>query len=57
VSTTEPGNPRTRELERRIKELEANDAAAFGHFTILDWALCIGLGLVLPLLAIWWWAA
>jgi hypothetical protein len=57
VSTTDPGNPRTRELERRIEELEAYDEAAFGHFTAWDWIVCTVCSLGLPLLAIWWWAA
>ena len=53
MSTTEPGGPRTRELERRIEELEAQDEAAFGHFTAWDWAVCTAFALVLPLLGIW----
>jgi len=56
VSTTEPDNPRVRELERRIQELETLDEAAFGHFTAWDWTVCIVFGLALPLLGIWWWA-
>ena len=57
VSTTEPDNPRVRELERRIQELESIDEAAFGRFTAWDWTACIAFGLALPLLGIWWWAA
>jgi len=56
VSKTEPVDTRRHELERRIEELEARDEAAFGHFTAWDWTACIVLGLVLPILAIWWWA-
>jgi hypothetical protein len=56
VSTTDPGNPRTRELERRIEKLEAYDEAKFGHFTAWDWIVCTVSCLGLPLLAIWWWA-
>ncbi|MBW2295436.1 MAG: hypothetical protein JRG89_15115 [Deltaproteobacteria bacterium] len=56
MSTTEPDNPRVRELERRIQELETLDEAAFGHFTAWDWTVCIVFGLALPLLGIWWWA-
>ena len=57
MSTTEPDSPRVRQLEHQIEELEAHDEVEFGHFTALDWAVCIVFGLVLPLLAIWWWAA
>ena len=53
MSSSEPGDTRVRELERRIEELEAHDEAAFGHFTAWDWTLCAGFALVLPLLAIW----
>jgi hypothetical protein len=56
MNTTEPGNPRVRELERRIEELESRDEAAFGHFTAWDWTLCTVFCVVLPLLAAWWWA-
>ncbi len=53
MSTTEPGGPRVRELERRIEELEAQDEALFGHFTAWDWTVCIAFALVLPLVGIW----
>jgi hypothetical protein len=56
VSTTEPGNPRARELEHRIEELEAHDEAAFGHFTSADWVVCIVFTVLLPLLGVWWFA-
>jgi hypothetical protein len=56
VSTTEPGNSRAHELERRIEELETRDEAAFGHFTAWDWTLCTVFCVALPLLAVWWWA-
>ena len=56
MNTTEPDNPRVRELERRIEELESRDEAAFGHFTAWDWTLCTVFCVVLPLLAVWWWA-
>ena len=57
LNSTEPGNAHAREVERRIRELEAQDEAAFGHFTAWDWTLCTVFGLALPLLAILWWAA
>ena len=57
ASTTNPDAARARELERRIEELEAYDDAAFGHFTIWDWIACSVVGLALPLLAVFWWAA
>jgi hypothetical protein len=56
MNTTEPGNPRVRELESRIEELESKDEAAFGHFTVWDWTVCTTLFLVLPLLVVWWFA-
>ena len=57
MSTAVSGNPRVRELERRIEELEAQDDAAFGQFTAWDWTVCTLFGLGLPLLMIWWWAS
>jgi hypothetical protein len=56
VSATEPNGRRVDELERRIKELEARDEAAFGHFGVWDWTACIMLGVVLPIIGIWWFA-
>ena len=56
VNTNEADNPRARELAHRIEELEAHDDAAFGHFTSVDWIVCIVFALVLPLLGVWWWA-
>ncbi len=53
MSTTQKRDPRVQELERRIKELEAGDEAAFGRFTSWDWALCIAFAVVVPLLAFW----
>jgi hypothetical protein len=50
---TEPDDPRRRELERRIEALEADDEAAFGHFTVWDWTACTIFSLVLPLLFFW----
>jgi hypothetical protein len=56
VNTNEADNPRARELEGRIEELETRDEAAFGRFTSWDWTVCIVFALVLPLLGVWWWA-
>ena len=53
MSTTSPADDRTRELERRIEELEALDEASFGHFTVWDWSVCIGFAVALPLVLIW----
>ena len=53
VNTNEADNPRTRELTRRIEELEAHDDAAFGRFTSVDWTVCIVFAVLLPLLGIW----
>ncbi len=57
MSTADPVEPRVRELERRIQELEAHDEAEFGHFTAWDWTVCTAFGVALPLLMLWWWAA
>ena len=57
MSTTEPDGLRRDELERRIEELEAHDEAAFGHFTVWDWSVCIVLGVALPIAGVWWFAA
>ncbi len=44
------------ELERRIEELEGLDDAAIGSFTGWDWLLCVIGSLVLPAVALWWFA-
>jgi hypothetical protein len=44
------------ELESRIEELEALDDAAIGAFTGLDWFVCVVGSLVLPAIAMWWFA-
>ena len=44
------------ELERRIEELEGLDDAAIGSFTGWDWLVCVIGSLVLPAIAIWWFA-
>ena len=53
MSTTEPGDARVRELERRIEELEAQGDEALGHFTFWDWTACIVGSIALPILIIW----
>jgi len=45
------------ELERRINELETQNEAAFGHFTVWDWTGCVVWAVVLPLLLFWRFAA
>lgn len=54
--TSATRDPRVRELERRIEELEAADREALGRFTRWDWAVCVVFGVALPLLAVWWYA-
>lgn len=44
------------ELERRIEELEGLDDAAIGSFTGWDWLVCVIGSLVLPAIAMWWFA-
>jgi hypothetical protein len=44
------------DLERRIEELENLDESAFGNFTTWDWLLCIFGALVIPYLALLWFA-
>ena len=41
-------------LLQGIHELEAQDEAAFGQFTAMDWTLCTVFGLVLPRILILW---
>ena len=48
---------RVAELEARIAELESLDEASFGHFTRWDWIVCVGLAVLGPALALWWFAA
>ena len=56
MTTTTTRDPRVRELERRIEELEAHDEATFGRFTTWDWAGCIVFTIVVPLFLVWRWA-
>ena len=44
------------ELERRIEEIEGLDDAAIGSFTGWDWLICVIGSLVLPAIALWWFA-
>lgn len=50
MNESEPRDPRVRELERRIEELETGDEVGFGHFTRWDWAVCVIGGVALPVL-------
>lgn len=47
---------RVAELERRIDELDSLDESAFGAFTPWDWLACTVFAVVLPALALWWFA-
>ena len=47
---------RVEDLERRIEELEAIDSASLGSFTMWDWIGCLLGGLVIPVVALWWFA-
>ena len=44
------------ELERRIEQLEALDDAEIGRFTGWDWLVCVIGSLVVPAIAMWWFA-
>ena len=67
MSSNIPGDPVTRgesdgrralvrELEDRIEEIEGLDEAAIGSFTGWDWLLCVVGALVIPAVALWWFA-
>jgi len=43
-------------LERRLEELQALDDSDIGGFTALDWFFCITGSVVLPAIALWWFA-
>ena len=47
---------RVEDLERRIVELEAIDSASLGSFTIWDWIACLLGSLIIPIVALWWFA-
>ena len=44
------------DLERRLDELEALDDSDVGSFTSLDWFFCITGSVVIPVIAVWWFA-
>ena len=44
------------DLEHRIEELEALDDSDVGSFTALDWFFCITGSVVIPAIALWWFA-
>jgi len=44
------------ELEQRIEAIEALDDATIGQFTGWDWFVCVIGAIVLPALAMWWFA-
>ncbi len=45
------------DLERRLDALEALDDSDVGSFTSLDWFFCITGSIVIPVIALWWFAA
>jgi hypothetical protein len=44
------------DLERRIDELESLGDSQLGGFTGLDWFFCITGSVVIPAIALWWFA-
>jgi len=44
------------DLERRIAVLEALDDSDLGSFTALDWFFCVVGSIVIPAIALWWFA-
>ncbi len=51
-----PGGALVVELEGRIEEIESLDDSVVGSFTGWDWLVCVIGSLVLPAIAIWWFA-
>ena len=43
-------------LERRIDEIDSLDESSFGAFSSVDWILCVVGAVILPLLAVIWFA-
>jgi len=67
MSSTSPTDPTTsgernprellvEELESRIEEIEAQSGDAIGRFTGWNWLLCVSGAVVVPALALWWFA-
>jgi hypothetical protein len=50
------GDRLVEDLERRIEVLEALDNSDVGNFTTLDWFFCIAGSVVIPVIALWWFA-
>jgi hypothetical protein len=44
------------DLERRLDEIEALDESDIGGFTALDWFFCITGSVIIPAIALWWFA-
>jgi len=44
------------DLERRIEEIESLDDSHIGSFTALDWFFCVAGCIVIPVIALWWFA-
>ncbi len=44
------------ELECRIEEIEGLDDTTIGSFTGWDWLVCVIGSLVVPAIAMWWFA-
>jgi hypothetical protein len=44
------------DLERRVEELQSLDNSDIGNFTSLDWFFCIAASVVIPVIALWWFA-
>ena len=44
------------ELERRIELLERLDESIPGNFTRWDWGVCVLGAVIVPCLALWWFA-
>ncbi len=51
-----PGGTLVDELEGRIEEIESLDDSVIGSFTGWDWLVCVIGSLVLPAIAMWWFA-